>query len=187
MNGQIIDVEQSFHAGFTSGVISGEDGITYKFSASDWRDTTAPKAGLAVNFLADGGRARSVSRVDRRFSPINVMPQQMNGIICSANLFSKVYSQEFTIIAEDGHYYPFNEQEWVSHTAPKVGLTVVFTVRAGNAYQVKYVELPSETKTMLSEIKDLRDVQSGSGCLLPASAIASGLALTVVLTILFVS
>lgn len=45
------------------GAISGHDGNRYEFVRGEWRDNTAPVAGMAVDFSIDGVRATAVSPV----------------------------------------------------------------------------------------------------------------------------
>lgn len=179
MNGQIIDVEQSFHAGFKSGVISGEDGVSYKFDGSDWRDTTPPKVGLVVGFITDNGRARSVSRLDYRFNPVLSPSERVNGVV----LYFDADSRRGMIIGSDGKRYDFDEQGWWDDERPESDMLVDFIADTYRAHSVRRVVIQVDDFETLAKLKG----QSGSGCLLPASAVASALIVAVGLVVLLVT
>ena len=61
-----------FEAG--AGVIAGEDGNRYAFEAADFR-RDAPRAGLTVDFVADGGTAREIYPLGVMAMPQAIAPQ----------------------------------------------------------------------------------------------------------------
>jgi uncharacterized membrane protein YhaH (DUF805 family) len=61
-----------FEAG--AGVIAGEDGNRYAFEAADFR-RDAPRAGLTVDFVADGGTAREIYPLGVAAVPQAIVPQ----------------------------------------------------------------------------------------------------------------
>lgn len=56
MKGRVL----GFDAGAGTGAISGEDGNRYVFASSDWRGEDPPKAGQAVDFVANADAANEV-------------------------------------------------------------------------------------------------------------------------------
>lgn len=167
MKGQITDVEQTFHTGFISGVISGEDGNAYTFNASDWRDTAQPKVGLTVEFFEDDGSARGVPRFDYRFSPEALTAERVNGVV----LYSDANSRRGMIIGEDGKRYDFDEQGWWDDERPSSDMLVDFIADSYRAHSIRRVVIHVDNFQTLANLKG----QSGRGCILPVISIATAL------------
>ena len=60
MKGRIL--EYNFQSG--EGVISGDNGIRYRFGSDDWREPAAPKRGDLVDFVGTGDSASDVYATD---------------------------------------------------------------------------------------------------------------------------
>ncbi|MCZ6454019.1 MAG: hypothetical protein O6909_07245, partial [Alphaproteobacteria bacterium] len=56
MRGKILD----FSDANRTGLIGGDDGNRYEFSAADWKSEVVVAAGLEVDFVADGSRAKEI-------------------------------------------------------------------------------------------------------------------------------
>jgi hypothetical protein len=63
MQGQILQVEDE------KGLILGDDGKRYGFSASDWRGSAPPVIGATVDYLVEDSRARQVFPVPQQAFP----------------------------------------------------------------------------------------------------------------------
>ncbi|HEV7719254.1 MAG TPA: hypothetical protein VGO70_09805 [Arsenicitalea sp.] len=75
MQGQVLEFETQ-----KGGLILGDDGNRYQFPLAEWRGGSPPAAGMGVDFLASGDRARQVYPVARS-QPLFAMPQASNSVM----------------------------------------------------------------------------------------------------------
>jgi TM2 domain-containing membrane protein YozV len=59
MRGKILEFDNNTG----TGKISGDDGVRYAFSATDWKSPLAPLSGQTIDFDADGANATSIYRL----------------------------------------------------------------------------------------------------------------------------
>lgn len=76
MTGRILKYD--FQAG--EGIISGDDGIRYRFGSGDWREAAAPKRGDRVDFVGNGNIATDI------YSPVDAVQQYEKSKIAAALL-----------------------------------------------------------------------------------------------------
>ena len=188
MQGKITDADRDS----LSGVITGDDGVRYRFGAPDWCESRVPVIGLKVDFMADDEWARNVRHANRQ--PGVLSGTRMKGIITDHGIsevkpFSEVYSEVFVIWAEDGKYYTyrFDERDWIDDIPPSEGMTVDFIARGNHARQARRIVVQGDVFPRIRKREGFLSRCLVPGCVLPVGAAVTALIATVGLVVLLVT